>query len=168
MTTDDVLDSILASEGSTYTNTPGDAGGPTRWGVTLKTLSAYRGVACTPEDVENLTEAEARSIYTKLYVTPFASFASDELRLVAVDAAVLHGVAGSIVLLQKAAGVSPDGVLGPMTLAAVQRLDGKRLALFALAERCSSEGGIVTHDPTQAKFAAGWANRVNRLIRAVA
>lgn len=67
MNPSNIIDSILAAEGSTYTNDPSDSGGPTKYGITQKTLSDFRGVKVTPEDVRNLTEKEAREIYLKKY-----------------------------------------------------------------------------------------------------
>lgn len=68
MTVSRIIDSILAVEGSEYTNNPADSGGPTKYGITLATLTNWRGHDCTAEDVRNLTECEARQIYRHEYV----------------------------------------------------------------------------------------------------
>lgn len=63
------MPTILAHEGASgeYTDAPGDAGGPTRWGVTLATLSHWRKKPCTADDVKNLTLEEASQIYDAGY-----------------------------------------------------------------------------------------------------
>ena len=38
----DLIDTIVANEGG-YVDNAGDAGGPTRYGITIATLSAFRG-----------------------------------------------------------------------------------------------------------------------------
>lgn len=61
----DFITRILQIEGSQYTNKATDAGGPTKYGVTLETLKAHRGNPnLTASDVALLEEAEAREIYT--------------------------------------------------------------------------------------------------------
>ena len=42
MTVTEIIDDVLEAEGSKYTNDPADPGGPTRWGITLKTLRRWR------------------------------------------------------------------------------------------------------------------------------
>ena len=50
-----------------YVNHPKDPGGPTNWGVTLATLSAYRGRKATIQDVRNLKKHEAQKILSDMY-----------------------------------------------------------------------------------------------------
>ena len=47
---------VLASEGG-YVNHPRDPGKATNMGITIATLSAWRGTKVTNEDVRNLTQA---------------------------------------------------------------------------------------------------------------
>lgn len=62
-----IIDGILAVEGSEYTDNPADSGGPTKYGITLATLSAWRGHACTAQDVQDLERGEAYQIYEHRY-----------------------------------------------------------------------------------------------------
>ena len=83
------------------------------------------------------------------------------LRVFAIDSAVQHGPTRVIRWLQKIAGVPVDGILGPVSLEAINRARfGCALPEGMLAERCRFYGHIITKDPTQAVFAAGWANRL--------
>lgn len=162
----DVLDDILANEGSTYTDRPEDRGGPTKYGITQATLSAYRGRPCTALEVENLSEAEARAIYTQRYVRGpgFTKIIDDKLMALAVDCAVLHGQKRAVRWLQEIVGTTADGVLGPKTAEAINRGDAHRLYLKLIATRVRFLGRLITDDKRQAVFAAGWANRVARFL----
>jgi len=68
MSVDAIINRVLDVEGDEYTNDPADSGGPTRWGITLDTLTEYRQKPCTPADVEKLTRAEAFNCYDWLFV----------------------------------------------------------------------------------------------------
>jgi hypothetical protein len=57
---------VLKEEGG-YCCLPGDNGGATCRGVTMATLAAWRGCAVTVQDVEHLSEQEARNIYRAMY-----------------------------------------------------------------------------------------------------
>ena len=60
-----------------------------------------------------------------------------------------------------------DGILGPVSLEAINRLDSDVLYRQLVAARCRFYGQIITRDPTQAVFAAGWANRIAEFIEEV-
>ena len=48
---------IIEQEGTSYTDTPGDPGGPTRYGVTLETWRAFNhNPALTANDIRNFIE----------------------------------------------------------------------------------------------------------------
>ena len=164
----ELIDAVLVHEGSEYTNVPGDHGGPTKFGVTLATLSAWRHQDCTPFDVEHLSLTEARVILQDLYIKQpgFERIASDVLRGALVDFGVNSGPAQAIKALQKVLGVTVDGVLGPETEKAANLKTGPFLALKVNAGRVRLYGRIITNDPTQAKFASGWANRIADQIEA--
>lgn len=63
-----ILTDVIRAEGSEYTNHPNDRGGPTKYGITLATLSAWRGIDCAADDVRDMKEIEARKIYEARYV----------------------------------------------------------------------------------------------------
>lgn len=61
------LDLMFGHEGG-YVNVKTDAGGPTKYGITHKTLAAHRGVASvSAADVKALTLKEATDIYVRSY-----------------------------------------------------------------------------------------------------
>lgn len=165
MTPEAIIEDIIRREGG-YVDHPNDRGGPTNWGVTQATLSDWRGRPVTAEDVKRLTEAEAREIYRERYLTlPKLHLVNDaKVRALAVDCAVNHGPAQAVKLLQLAARVFPDGILGLKTEEAVNRMTPSALYARLCASRVRYYGQIIAKDPSQAVFAAGWANRIAEFI----
>lgn len=86
---------------------------------------SYPGV-----DIRNLTRAQAVDIYRRDF---WQRVRGDELprevAFQALDAAVNHGIGNAVRWMQRAAGVADDGVIGPVTLAAVQRAQPADLVL---------------------------------------
>ena len=167
MTTKEIIDGILKREGG-YVDNPADRGGPTKYGITLVTLQARRGNGLTAEDVRGLQEEEARSIYRDEYLEKpkINKINRVSLRVFVLDSAVQHGPARAIRWLQKIAGAPVDGILGPVSLQIINGLDSSVLYRRMVAERCRFYGKLITKDPTQAVFAAGWANRIAEFIEA--
>lgn len=164
---DAVLDEILRREGG-YVNHPADRGGPTRFGITAVTLGEWRalGRAATGEEVAALTEAEARAIYRERYISVpgFESITQPALLALLVDASVHSGPRRAVLWLQAALGVAVDGVLGPKTRAALAAADQDALYDKVLGLRLRHLGRLITNDPTQAAFAAGWMNRLAEFV----
>ena len=156
-----VINDSLKRDGSAFVNHPADRGKATRHGITAGTLAAYRKAPVSVDDVRNLTEDEARAIYKSLYLErPKISEIRDvRLRGLMMDCAVHSGPAKAITWLQQALGVAADGVIGPMTLNAVHLSDMERTYDRVLAQRLKFLGRLITNDPSQAAFAAGWMNR---------
>jgi lysozyme family protein len=174
-----IIDDLIRREGDKFTNRPADRGGPTRWGITQATLSDWYGRPATIEDVKNLSEQEAREIYRERYLIKpgFLGIENESVRAFAVDSAVQHGSATAVKFLQKAAHAFPDGIFGPKTRDAVNRMTASVLYRRACAERVRFYGAIISHDPEyvkaklagydlQAENALGWANRIAEFIEA--
>ena len=61
------LDLMFGHEGG-YSNVKTDSGGPTKFGVTHRTLAAHRGAASvTAAQVKAMTKEEATEIYRRSY-----------------------------------------------------------------------------------------------------
>jgi lysozyme family protein len=166
-----LIDQLIEREGG-YVDHPADRGGPTNFGVTIRTLSDYRHslTLCTAKDVEKLTLAEARRIYKKMY---WEEPRFNDLRLSPVltemvfDAGVHHGPTQAAKMLQDAIGVEADGIIGAKTLAMAARLDAPHLAAWFMAERNLFLGRLLTRDPSQAVFAHGWDKRISEFIKQI-
>jgi lysozyme family protein len=142
---DAILDGIIRREGG-YADHPTDRGGPTKYGITIRTLADWREKPVTAEDVRALSEAEAREIYRTIYVAPFLKLdESPDVRPVLIDVAVNSGVMRAIGLLAEArqqAIVTKRPLLTEIVIA--------RLLFYAR---------IVRSDRSQGDFIYGWVNR---------
>ena len=133
------IEAIIDREGG-FVNHPLDKGGPTKFGITLATLSKWRKRPCTEEDIRNLGKPEAREIYLSYYIIPLA-YTPSELFPHVADIAVHSGVARAKVLLSAA-------------------LKAKNPKVELVKERIKFLAGLVAKDPKQAVFFKGWINRV--------
>lgn len=165
MTPNDIIDAIIIRESALYSNRPADKGGPTKYGITLATLSAWRGKPCSADDVKNLSEREAHEIYREEYVVRpgFLGIENEQIRAFTVDCAVNHGVKRAVQLLQEAAHVFTDGIFGPNTRAAVNRMTAAALYRNACALRVVLYGDIIAHDPELKKAAAAGFDKLQAL-----
>ena len=151
------FDQLLGHEGG-YVDHPKDPGGATRWGVTERVARArgYTG------DMRNLPVEFAKDrVYRPDY---WDAVRADELpaevRYVVFDAAVNSGVSQSIKWLQRALGVTADGVIGPKTLAAARAQDPAALRSTLLGVRLQ----FMTDLATWPTFGKGWARRIASLL----
>jgi lysozyme family protein len=76
---------------------------------------------------------------------------------------VNSGVRQAVRWLQRAVGVADDGVIGPVTLAAVRERDPQALAANMLGQRLR----FMTDLSTWQTFGKGWARRVADLLQGV-
>lgn len=125
------LDLLFGDEGG-YVNAKTDAGGPTKYGITHKTLAAHRGVNfVTAEQVKNMTKKEAEDIYRASY---WRQSGGDLLPVgldyAAFDFGVNSGPATAVKSLQRVVGVTPDGIVGAMTIDAVRKYPRGIIALL--------------------------------------
>lgn len=160
---------ILVNEGSTYVNIAADHGGPTRFGITARTLSAWRDVPCGPAEVEGLTSPEAAQIYRALYWAPIGgSFLASQAAATALfDVAVLCGPATAVRLAQGVIGTPSDGCMGPKTLAALGEI-GDAEFIPGLVKALKAHLTQVSELSGQSVFKAGWLSRCDKLETLVA
>ena len=150
---DQLIDRVLSHEGG-YVSDARDPGGETQWGISKR---SYPGV-----DIRSLTRDGAISIYRRDF---WNAVHGDKLPRAfvfqALDAAVNHGIGNAVRWMQRAAGVADDGLIGPITLAAVARADVADLVLLFTAERLEFYGKLKTFDT----FGRGWTRRVASNLR---
>ena len=145
---DQCFEKLIGYEGG-YTLDPKDPGGETSWGISKR---AYPAV-----DIKNLTRDGAKDIYKRDYWDRAqCDKLPPTLAFLLFDAAVNSGIGQAIRFLQRAVGVADDGVLGALTLAAVQRLDTESLCARFLGQRLDFMTRLSTWD----YFGKGWARRV--------
>jgi hypothetical protein len=150
---------IFKAEGG-YSDNPADPGGPTNFGITLATLRAYEGNPnLTADDVKRLTPAVAREIYRTAYWNRMQCGALPAgLDLEVFDFGVNSGPAESVKTLQGLVGVTQDGSVGPITLAAVRQFNvGDLIGRFAQARLAFYQS------LNMPEFEQGWATRVAQI-----
>jgi lysozyme family protein len=121
MTDDDLIAATLIREGG-YRNKPGDAGGPTNFGITAASWGRYLGLIgpATPDEVEAITREQAVAFYrTALEHSAFRPITYLPLRVQLWDFGVNSGEALAIRWLQRVVQVPVTGVLDDRTLRAV-------------------------------------------------
>jgi len=134
-----------------------DPGGATMYGVTIGTLSKWRGRQVTKAEVKALTRSEAEQIYKAWY---WDAVKGDQLPagidLVIYDFAVNSGPSRAARALQEALGVRQDGAIGPVTLAALSKADAHTVINAVCDGRMAFLCELFTWDA----FGKGWSNRV--------
>ena len=148
-----LIDRVLSHEGG-YVNHPNDPGGETKYGISKR---SYPHI-----DIPTLMRAQAVEIYRRDF---WQRVSGDQLpgalAFQALDAAVNHGIGTAVRWIQRAAGVADDGVIGPVTLAAVARASPADLVLLFNAERLDFYSKLSTFD----SFGRGWSRRVAGNLR---
>ncbi|MGE4056632.1 MAG: glycosyl hydrolase 108 family protein [Vicinamibacterales bacterium] len=179
MSTDEIVGWIIDRfEGHAFTNDPTDPGGATKFGVTLRALTAYRRkksgdltLVVTADDVRAMTRGEAVDVLMTAYaVEPGLVFILDErLRFVAIDYAVHAGPAQAIAALQRGVGVKVDGAFGPISQDAVNRHpNAVQLGAHVLAARAEAMQRLIAARPAMQKYQSGWFARVVANMRQLA
>ena len=148
MNFDQAFETLIGHEGG-YVNDPRDPGGETKYGISKR---AYPG-----EDIAGMTLERARELYRRDYWSPAGCDAvPDGVKFDLFDMAVNSGVKTAIRTLQRAVGTEPDGVLGPVTLQAIQSMHAARLVARFNGHRLQFMSSL----PTWPAFGRGWANRI--------
>ncbi|MCI1191476.1 hypothetical protein MOJ79_06435 [Calidifontimicrobium sp. SYSU G02091] len=154
-------EAMIRREGGYVLHTvPGDRGGQTYAGISRRAHPQWSGWQSI--DAGGTPSAdEVRSLYRQQY---WRAIFGDLIEHQGVassifDFAVNAGVRVAVVLAQTVAGVTPDGVMGPVTLQALNSMrPDDFVARYALA-KIARYVAIVKRDKTQAKFLLGWINR---------
>jgi len=160
-----ILEEILDREGwPVYTEPTADhpdRGGATKGGITLGTLKGWRERPTRRQDLQALGKDEALEILRRQYVESCGIDRLEGLPVFAqvVDNAVLSGPYRSACDLQKAIGVKVDGMIGPVTCAAVDA-HGDTVGAQLVRARALRIAAFVQAHPTQLVFLKGWMRRV--------
>lgn len=158
---------ILKWEGG-FVNDPDDLGGATNKGVTLSTYMQYcrkKGYpAPTVERLKNLSEREWTEILKTMYWDRWKAdqIVDQSVANILVDWVWASGIHG-IKRPQKILGVTVDGIVGNLTLTAVNARDAKELFFAIKSDRIKFIDEICKARPANEKFRRGWLNRINGL-----
>jgi lysozyme family protein len=153
------LTCVLAQEGG-YSDHPDDPGGATMMGITRATLAAWRGAPVTKADVRALARDEAAAIYRARYWNAVrGGDLPAGVDLAVFDFAVNSGASRAIRSLQRALGVTVDGLIGPETMAAANA----RPASETIRALCAGRRGFVERLSTFPVFGRGWTRRIREV-----
>lgn len=148
-----------------WSDHPDDNGGKTMRGVTLPTLSDYLGRPARVEELAELSEEMAKDIYETLY---WKRSGADRLPVgldtAVFDFAVNSGPKRAVQFLQRLVDVEDDGVLGRMTLAAVEQTIAEVGALELVLRYIRARRDFLRRQPDYRVFKRGWENRIDDLI----
>lgn len=148
-----------------YANNPADPGGATMRGITQAVYDTYRRAQGEPErDVRQIERAELEAIYFNGYwLRGKCDALSWPLSLAHFDACVNHGPFNAARILQRALGVGADGVIGPITLGAVQSQPLPFIVTRTLWERLAFYERLLVRRKSSRIFALAWLSRVSAI-----
>lgn len=159
---------ILKWEGG-FINEPDDLGGATNKGVTIKTYTFFRWrkhqSTPTIEDLKNISDEEFTAILKEMYWDACRAdrIESQSVANAIVDWAWNSGTVTAAKELQKSLGVTVDGVIGNVTLSAINSIDAETMFDLVQKTRISYLERICVSRPANKKFMKGWMNRVNSI-----
>ena len=154
------LELVLKSEGGFQSDSrdPGNAGGKcTNLGVTQQVWEAWVGYSVDETEMRSLTKELVAPLYKSRY---WDAVHGDQLPsgadYLAFDFAVNAGAFRSIKTIQRALNITADGIIGPVTIKAIQDTNAEDfIEKFSNAKESFYLG--LANYPT---FGKGWLNRV--------
>lgn len=160
---------VLANEGG-WSDDPNDV--PTNFGITQNTLCQWRGKPVGPEDVRNLSLAEAQRIYNFWYWNPLSlnSCKSQNVATAIFDIGVnqgLHAAAMSAqIIVNDHAGVKikVDGMLGPISMQGINMVAANLFIEEFEKQTVEAYNEIVERNPGKQIYLHGWLNRARKLL----
>lgn len=160
MNYNEAFERLIGHEGN-YTDNPKDPGNWTSGKAGVGKLSGTKyGISASAYplmDIKSISLDQAKAIYRKDYWDRIqADYLPPALAFQVFDAAVNHGPTRAAKLLQRAAKVDEDGIIGPKTLGAVGKLSQAIMLLRFNAARAK----FYTSLDTFKDFGRGWTNRV--------
>lgn len=164
MSFEDAFAVVVGLEGG-YQADPADpgnwTGGAVGAGICRGTKFGISAAAYPTLDIAGLTPRAAAALYLADYWRPIAGDGlAPGVALILFDAAVNQGVRKAARILQAAAGVGEDGVVGPITLAAA-----RERAPVVLIEEIEARRAVAYAGDTS-RFWLGWFRRLARVSAA--
>jgi lysozyme family protein len=152
---------LLAEGGYKLTNNAGDKGRQTYAGISRRANPGWPGWSYIDRS-ERPPSSLVRDLYRDAYWTPLRldEVAHQRMAESIYDFAVNAGTRVSAMLAQITIGATPDGAVGPKTIAALNSTSDPALFLarFTIA-KIARYRDIVDRDPSQLKWLKGWLNR---------
>lgn len=151
-----------------YANDPDDLGGATMVGVTIATYKEFcrkKGYPVpTIDRLRNMTYAQWLDILKTMFWDRWQAdkIANQSVAEILVDWVWASGKYG-ITIPQQVLGVTVDGMVGPKTLAALNKQNPAQFFARIFAERKAYIDRICASRPVNNKYKRGWLNRLNAI-----
>ena len=149
-----------------YVNDPLDKGGATNMGITLDTwkhvgYDKNNDKVINAIDIKLLDKRDFKAVLRKYW----DKWRADEIKNQSIADILVDWYWGSgkwgIIIPQRLMGLTQDGIVGPKTIAAINKADQKKLFETIFAARIKFLNDIVKNNPSQKRFIKGWLNRLN-------
>lgn len=146
-----------------WSNNKYDKGKETMCGITLSTFRNFFGKDKTADDLKHITDEQWKYIFKSGYWDKCNAdrIQNQSIANLLVDFAWGSGSKTAIKKIQKLLGVKVDGILGEITLSAINKADSKELFENLWKVRKQFFISIVNNNPSQSIFLKGWLNRLN-------
>ena len=145
-----------------YANDPDDAGGCTMKGITIGTFRKYYGNNKTCSDLRNITDTQWLHILKVGYWDKMQAdnIVNQSIANLCVQMCWGSGPVTAIKKIQSCLGVTPDGVVGPKTLALLNNQNYKQTfdKLWNMRKAWLINIAQIGNNK---KFLNGWLNRLN-------
>lgn len=135
----------------------------TNWGISAPIYEQYLGAPPTEAQMRSMSSATARNIYRNVF---WGNIQGDSIRdqniaNILFDGHVNQGFNG-IRFIQDVLGVGVDGVVGPITLNAINTANGRDLFYRYKARRIQGYHDLVARRPSMREpWLRVWLNRMN-------
>lgn len=145
------VEHVLKFEGGLIDH-PDDPGGITKYGISSR---AYPDMST--DDIRRLTKQEAKNLYRRDYWDALGcDWLPAGLRLMVFDCAVNQGVSYAKKALQTSVSVTADGIIGPVTLKAIEHTDVEK----AVHKYSMNRYLRYARNPNWSVFGEGWMSRL--------
>jgi lysozyme family protein len=150
---------LLDEGGYTLHTVQGDSGGQTYAGIARNAHPGWSGWAIIDEGSTPPAD-QVRAFYKAKFWEPMQGDGINSQRIAeSVFSFYVNAGTPAIKLAQIVIGVTPDGVIGPRTLAVLNEADEDKFVMAYALAKIARYRDIVTRDRTQMKFMLGWINR---------